>query len=737
MAQIYGQLKKAGFESLAADPTGTGLFEGRKWFNTTDGVIRYYDGAATHEFADLDTAQTFVNKTLTSPQINTPTIDTPTIDGEQILEELSATPATPAAGYKKLYPKDDGLLYTLNDNGDEVPVGSGSGSGGFKNYIEDQNSTFDLINTDYALYNDGAADPVDLTGGAASGNLAVALTSVVGEVLAGARSLEMAKSAASALGEGISALTQDIDQIDRGRTLKLSFAKKSSANYVSGDIKVYLYDVTNSVFLPISSDYDQDIIQGTGKQEYFVEMGLTTESVRIGFHVASTNALAYDLFLDEIKLEVQDVFIPNNIGGWKEYPFTGEQGLGTPGTVEMFYRELGENLEIYGRFSPSSETAAEKRYGLPSGYTVKSDVPTNSNIGNYFSSNATTSSGGMVIANADNTFIQFGPSQTFNNISTTATSPSSSTLVGNGNFVHLRASIPVNELAGASIDGLVKNALLKSETKVLTADITTNTTISDYTFSDLVIGRKYLVTGPQHFLSTAADGTFYITATHNSSVKAVVGGGQEAAGSKRTIPNFGFTFTAETTSITFETVDFGGSVTLEGNGTNAESYIQIQEIPFSQTAIVQQNKVAYLADEQTSGTNGGSSTSGVQDRVLNTLDDNYNIISDLTSNVFKFSSVGVYFIEGSAPAYLGVRHKALLTLSDNTVLFGGTSEYQPGANAQTRSFIEGYLTVTNITQGYKLRHYISNAQATTGLGVPTINGTNETFAQIKITKIGG
>jgi hypothetical protein len=43
------------------------------------------------------------------------------------LTELSATPSLPAAGKKKFYAKDDGLIYSLDSDGNETPVGSGTG----------------------------------------------------------------------------------------------------------------------------------------------------------------------------------------------------------------------------------------------------------------------------------------------------------------------------------------------------------------------------------------------------------------------------------------------------------------------------------------------------------------------------------------------------------------------------------------------------------------------------------
>lgn len=49
------QLTKVRAEMLAADPTGGDLYEGRFWFNTTDDVLRYYDGTAVVTVGKLQT----------------------------------------------------------------------------------------------------------------------------------------------------------------------------------------------------------------------------------------------------------------------------------------------------------------------------------------------------------------------------------------------------------------------------------------------------------------------------------------------------------------------------------------------------------------------------------------------------------------------------------------------------------------------------------------------------------
>lgn len=55
------------------------------------------------------------------------------------LQEQGSTPTTPSSGYKKLYAKNDGKLYTLDDAGNEIEVGSGAGGGGVF-YVKDRKS---------------------------------------------------------------------------------------------------------------------------------------------------------------------------------------------------------------------------------------------------------------------------------------------------------------------------------------------------------------------------------------------------------------------------------------------------------------------------------------------------------------------------------------------------------------------------------------------------------------------
>ncbi len=85
----------------------------------------------TDVLTGLTDVQTLTNKTLTSPTINTPLVDVDTFT------EQGSTPATPAAGKRKVYAKSDGI-YHLDSAGNERRVGSGSGGGLGVNIIDNK-----------------------------------------------------------------------------------------------------------------------------------------------------------------------------------------------------------------------------------------------------------------------------------------------------------------------------------------------------------------------------------------------------------------------------------------------------------------------------------------------------------------------------------------------------------------------------------------------------------------------
>lgn len=146
------------------------------------------------------------------------------------------------------------------------------------------------------------------------------------------------------------------------------------------------------------------------------------------------------------------------------------------------------------------------------------------------------------------------------------------------------------------------------------------------------------------------------------------------------------------------------------------------------------DRVCYLKDVQTSGTNGGTFTAGSdQTRVLNTIEGDTSFCS-LLSNQFTVSP-GTYDYDFEAPAYIVGKHRALLyNVTGASVTMYGSAEHTLVASAVvTKSRVRGRVTVTSQTT-FELRHRCENTAATVGLGVNSGYGS-EVYAQGSIKKI--
>jgi hypothetical protein len=82
---------------------------------------------------------------LYSPTITTPTIDVITLDGQ------ASTPSNPAAGYFKVYVKDDKRAYLLDSTGLEAGLGGGGGGGSLR-FIEGANAPVKTFENEIEVY---------------------------------------------------------------------------------------------------------------------------------------------------------------------------------------------------------------------------------------------------------------------------------------------------------------------------------------------------------------------------------------------------------------------------------------------------------------------------------------------------------------------------------------------------------------------------------------------------------
>lgn len=315
-------------------------------------------------------SQTLTNKTLTSPtinggQVNTADINLGTASNTQKLvlskdsfsnlnsltkEEASIYYATDA---KKLY-YDDGTSL--------LEVGSGSGSG--INYIT--NNAFEVNADGWVTYADAAAStPADGTGGSPVSTF----TRSTSSPLRGTASGLFSKGAANRQGEGVAdAFT--IDTADQAKMLEISFDYTVTTNFVDGDMRVFIYDVTNAQVIEPSQ---RDILANSGQATYrgYFQANSNSTSYRLIFHVATTSALVYDLKVDNVRVgPVQAGNAGTFVSDWISYTPTGSHT--TNATYTGLYRRVGDTLELKARVSYSGATTAatELTFNLPTGFSI-------------------------------------------------------------------------------------------------------------------------------------------------------------------------------------------------------------------------------------------------------------------------------------------------------------------------------------------------------------------------------
>lgn len=225
----------------------------------------------------------------------------------------------------------------------------------------------------WAKYNDGSvASPLDATGGTATGvDLVVSTTSPI----RGTRSAVLSKDAFNRQGCGAS-YNLTIAKPDRWKTEKLYIEIETSANFVAGDATIHLLDTTNNVWIPATVAAVPKL-DGMGLT---VSFDLTNSlTYRFAFHIATTNALAWDLKFDTLLLNGDKVYSSGGPNGLFEQvnTFTVTASANpTPGAGAKFYRRTDRNLdrakiryEFYQNAAGSDGTGVY-HLPIPAGLTI-------------------------------------------------------------------------------------------------------------------------------------------------------------------------------------------------------------------------------------------------------------------------------------------------------------------------------------------------------------------------------
>lgn len=251
---------------------------------------------------------------------------------------------------------------------------AGSGGSGKKNYID--NGTFENDTTGWSTYDDGSAY-VDGTGGSPSG---ITISRTTSSPLAGTGSLLISKAAVDSVDEGVSVASETIDIEDRGapQVIQMSY-DFSDADYVSGDMQLKAYDVTNGAILsvfPIANlDDDCGLLKGAAKALAVCYPPSTCTQVRASLHMEtdSATAAAWDGKIDSV-LVGPDSAIPSI--EFKSEVVTAN-GSFTGGT--LLVTKLGNQVSIRALtdLTHASASAPSSSVGLIPEWARPSDITTN------------------------------------------------------------------------------------------------------------------------------------------------------------------------------------------------------------------------------------------------------------------------------------------------------------------------------------------------------------------------
>lgn len=297
----------------------------------------------------------------------------------------------------------------------------GSGSGGGINFMP-LSTTWSSDNSDnvdaetsvgsWVTFADAAATtPVDLTAGS-SAQLTLSRTTTAAELLNGAASFKLVKAAANAQGEGVSC-TFNVPPAYQGKLCNIKIPYKITGTIATGDITVWIYDVTNSLLItPLAQNIDQ---ASGALNAYFTTTPSAgtpaNQNYRIGIYFGSTGTNAQTLYFDDVSVGPVDSVYGPNITAWQSYTPTFT-GWGTVVTQSTRWRQNGDSIEIEGRFVAAGPTATEARLSLPNSLVSQSDYATLETAG--FGATTNTGRSLSILIEPSVSYITFGGIDTTN-----------------------------------------------------------------------------------------------------------------------------------------------------------------------------------------------------------------------------------------------------------------------------------------------------------------------------------
>ena len=285
--------------------------------------------------------------------------------------------------------------------------------------------------------------PVDGTGGAPT----VTFTRNTTSPIRGVADYKFSKSAVNSQGQGFS-IPFTIPVTDKNIKARIKFRVIAThANYVAGDLGLFVYDVTNSLLItPAVSALPN--LSGVYETTFDLTTGV---SYRLIGHVTTVSALAYDLYFDDIRVDIEKSGSGAVITAQQAWGTPATANLGTVTNAALTYTRQGTAMIINGTLKVGTPGGSVAALTLPNSLTINSNGHTNGrNVLGYVQQNAAAAgalSNGLVAVlynSADVTSLYFA-AQSDTAASNNTASPENGNAVFNSNatlsFVNIRVEI--------------------------------------------------------------------------------------------------------------------------------------------------------------------------------------------------------------------------------------------------------------------------------------------------------
>ncbi len=726
--------------NLAATDVQTALNELQSDIDTRalDSALTSHTGASSAHGVSGDVVgtsdtQTLTNKTIDGAIITSPVQSDVKKDTQANLETYAST----ATNGQFCFATDTKQAYQIIDNA-LAPIGGGSGGldvfytetfeGAIKaaNFTSGNNATYD-------------------NGGTLDGTLADETTSPV----AGDTSLKYTMGATST-NDFIKSPAIALDAKQKGQTIGMEFYY--TYNGADDDIKIVIYDDTNSQVLTTSIDF---LKASSTPQRFSVQVPTNSDTANLhwGFQVVTGNS-GKILVVDDIQMSTNP-FVSKDFEISQYYRADGHAGFGSTATKIPYYTNervsKGSNLVTVVNDSTNGfSITANRKLKISASFSLESASGGSALLGWSLNSLAVTTN--------------FNSITESERISYSANSSITGEYIGHNNTVsieleegdilrpHTSGGTPANIstamvsfLATAESEHIIAYNSRNAENLVIRGEgnsggaVTSGVTNVIWTeVSDIGYGND---NWDGSTFTCPADGLYTFSGSMAFTTQAL---------RRLTIWKNGVVYSdiafSQGTSHPFsktmqlsknDTVNIRSESTGTLNNNTDRHTLDITKIGVGDLLGVPVPRTCYIKDVKASGATSGTFTSGAwRTRDLNTLEGDIEFVS-LSANQFVLQA-GKYEIEVSAPAYHVQRHVCKLVSDPSgspTDISIGSGSYAGNNLVQNESTIQTTVELTS-QQTFEVQHRCSlTSAAANGFGVEHSFGVDNIYTQVKITKI--